>query len=134
MERIRSWLMRFFYGRRGLDELGIASYITGLLLYFVSLFTGSAIIYYISFTLWIWGLFRMLSKNLVKRAKENEWFLKWYRPIGKKISQARVRFKNRKIYKYYRCPKCKCWLKLPRGIGEKTVTCGSCGAVFKKKA
>lgn len=134
MERFRLWLMRFFAGRRGLDELGIATYVTGLFLYFVALFTRSSLLSTLSFALWIFGIFRMLSKNLVKRAKENEWFLKWFTPLKKKFSQARVRFKNRKIYKYYRCPQCKCWLKLPRGIGEKTVTCGSCGAVFKKKA
>ena len=35
---------------------------------------------------------------------------------------------------YYRCPQCRAWLRLPRNIGEKTVTCGKCGATFKKKA
>ena len=134
MEKIKSWLLRFFYGRRGMDEMGIATYVTGLVLYFVSLFTRLGILYYLSLALWVYGIFRMLSKNLTKRAQENAWFLKWFTPIKKKFSQARVRFKNRKIYKYYRCPKCKSWLRLPRGIGEKTVTCGHCGASFQKKA
>ena len=48
--------------------------------------------------------------------------------------QAHTRFKNRKVYLYYRCPQCRAWLRLPRNIGEKTVTCGKCGATFKKKA
>ena len=50
------------------------------------------------------------------------------------FSQARVRFKNRKEYKYFRCPKCHAWLKLKRGSGEGTLTCGKCKHAFKAKA
>ena len=42
--------------------------------------------------------------------------------------------KNIKQYKYFTCPKCKSRLKLPRGVGEVTVTCGKCGEKIKKKA
>ena len=50
------------------------------------------------------------------------------------FSQARVRFKNRKEYKYFRCPKCHAWLKLKRGSGEGTLTRGKCKHAFKAKA
>ncbi|MBR7041055.1 MAG: hypothetical protein IKI24_04350, partial [Clostridia bacterium] len=71
---------------------------------------------------------------LAAREKENRWFLGWFTPLRTKIKNAKVRFKNRHVYLYYRCPKCRAWLKLPRHIGEKTVTCSACGATFKKKA
>jgi len=131
MERIKLALQRFFYGRRGLDQLGIALYAVALVL---SLFMRSGILSYLPLAVWVYALYRMLSKNLTARAKENEWFLTKYNPIKTSVKQAVARFKNRKIYKYYRCPQCKSWLKLPRGIGEKNVTCGKCGASFKKKA
>ena len=33
---------------------------------------------------------------------------------------ARVRFQNRKQYRYFTCPKCHAWLRLPRNVGEVT--------------
>jgi transcription elongation factor Elf1 len=39
-----------------------------------------------------------------------------------------------KKYKYFKCPECKSWLRLPRGVGEVTVTCGKCRHAFKQKA
>ena len=138
MYRIRQALTRFMAGRRGMDELGIALYAVGFALYIIALFFGStvvgSILRWLYMILWIYGIFRMLSRNLYKRAKENEKFLGFYRPFRTSLMQAKTRFKNRKIYKYYRCPKCKSWLKLPRHVGEKTVTCGKCGETFKKKA
>ena len=138
MERFRQAIARFFYGRRGMDELGLALYLlffvlTILARVFAASFVGT-LLYWLSLAALIYGFYRMLSKKLSARMKENDWFLGWFRPLKTRFSQAKTRFKNRKIYKYYRCPKCKSWLRLPRGIGEKTVTCGHCGASFQKKA
>lgn len=133
MNGFRQRLSRFMYGRRGMDELGIAIYVLGLVVWVIGLFVGGYLsLLYLA--LWIYGLYRSFSRNLPRRQKENDWFLGWYRPIARKFAQAKNRFKNRKIYLYYHCPNCKCWLKLPRHIGEKTVTCGQCGATFQKKA
>ena len=48
--------------------------------------------------------------------------------------QALNRLKHSREYKYVRCPKCHSWLKLPRKVGEVTVTCGKCRHAFKQKA
>lgn len=133
MNGFRQWIMRFMYGRRGLDEFGIALYVFGIFLWLVSLFVGG-FLSFLYLILWIYGLFRILSRNLYKRQKENDWFLGWFRPLKTRFSQAMTRFRNRKVYLYYRCPNCKCWLKLPRHVGVKNVTCGHCGAQFTKKA
>ena len=134
MYRIRQALLRFMMGRRGMDQLGVATYCTGLFMWVLELITGLSLFGLLSTALWIYGLFRMLSRNLFKREKENRWFLGWYNPLKIKFNQAQVRFKNRKVYKYFRCPKCKSWLKLPRNVGEKVVTCGKCGEKIHKKA
>ena len=134
MNRFTLALQRFFAGRRGMDEMGLATYAAGFILYIISWITGLKILNLLGFALWVYSLFRMLSKNLVKRAAENTWFLGWFSPIALKCRQAVNRFKNRKVYKYFRCPKCKSWLKLPRNVGEKVVTCGKCGERVRKKA
>ena len=51
-----------------------------------------------------------------------------------RLSQARVRFQKRKEFKYFKCPQCKSILRLPRGVGEVTVTCGKCRHSFTHKA
>ena len=134
MSKFKAWLYRFMAGRRGMDQFGMALYVTGLVLYILALFTRFGILNLLSLAMWIYAIYRAFSRNLARREKENRWFLAKYQPLKRRVSQAWVRFKNRKVYKYYRCPKCKSWLKLPRHVGEKTVTCGKCGATFTKKA
>ena len=82
----------------------------------------------------IYTLFRMFSRNTARRTAENAWFWNRSAKLRTAFSQARVRFKNRKEYKYFRCPKCHAWLKLKRGSGEGTLTCGKCKHAFKAKA
>ena len=42
--------------------------------------------------------------------------------------------KNSKKYRYFSCPKCKMRLRVPRGVGNVTITCKGCGEKFDKKA
>lgn len=134
MGSFRNALYRFFMGRRGMDQLGWALLITSVVFSFVASIFGIGLLSLLSTAAWAYALYRMLSKNISAREKENNWFLSKYTPALSSFKQAQVRFKNRKIYLYYRCPNCRAWLKLPRNIGEKTVTCGKCSATFKKKA
>ncbi len=134
MGSFKNALYRFFSGRRGLDQLSTALLILSIVFSLLSPIFRLGILSILSTVAWVWGLYRMLSKNIPAREKENQWFLSKYTPVQSNIKQAHVRFKNRKVYLYYRCPNCRAWLKLPRNIGEKTVTCGKCQATFKKKA
>ena len=45
-----------------------------------------------------------------------------------------MRFKQRKDYHYYRCPKCGQQLRVPRGRGKISITCPKCGNQFIKKS
>ena len=134
MGSFKSALYRFFSGRRGMDQLSVALLVLSIVLSLLSSILRLGILGTLSMVSWVYALFRMLSKNIYAREKENSWFLSKYTPIHSNFKQAKVRFKNRKIYLYYRCPNCRAWLKLPRNIGEKTVTCGKCQATFKKRA
>ncbi len=134
MSSFKEKMYRFLSGRRGADHLGMALLLSSLILSILGSITRIGFISLFSTFAWVYALYRMLSKNIPAREKENRWFLSKYTPVAQSLKQARVRFKNRKIYLYYRCPNCRAWLKLPRNVGEKNVTCGKCGATFKKKA
>lgn len=137
-QRIGNALARFMYGRNGADHLGLSMIWAAIALNIVNIFIKSDVPYLIVSTaatvLTFWALFRMFSRNVEKRAQENQKFLEITGNMSRSAAQARNRFKNRKEYKYFRCPKCHSYLKLPRNVGEVTVTCGKCRHQFRKKA
>lgn len=133
-QRVKDAFARFMYGRYGSDQLSRFLLIVGIALYIVSWITGLGLVSYVALALYVWTIFRMFSRNLEKRRAENQKYLHFFGGFQASAKQARNRAKNRKEYRYFRCSKCKSWLKLPRGVGEVTVTCGKCKNQFRKKA
>ena len=134
LQRIRAALQKFMVGRRGPDELSMALMIAGILLSLLGSIFRLGILQWLSLAAYIYALFRMLSRDLEKRYAENAAFLKLWHGKSSAVSQAVNRLKNMKKYKYFKCPECKSRLRLPRGVGEVTVTCGKCHHAFKQKA
>ena len=133
-EKIKQSLRNFMTGRHGADPLSMAMVWTGLGLYVLSMIFSSGIVSLLSLALYIYAVFRIFSRNEQKRAEENRRYLAFKNKITTGFRQARTRFKNRKQYKYFRCPNCKAWLRLPHGAGVVTVTCGRCHNSFTQKA
>ena len=133
-QRMKDSLTRWMYGRYGADQLSRVILYASLFLLFVSFFTGLLLPFYLSIAGYGWMIFRMFSRNLQQRAHENEIYLQKTNKWRTSLHQARVRFKNRKQYKYFRCPSCKAWLRLPRGKGVVTVTCSRCHTSFTQKS
>ena len=77
---------------------------------------------------------RMLSKHRYKRAHENELYLQKTEKLRRGATERINRVKNSKKYRYFKCPKCKKLLRIPRGVGSVTITCKDCGTKFDKKA
>ena len=120
-DRLRWKLQAFMRGRNGVDELNrVLTYIV-LIVYVISLFTQSTILYYISFIGLIYLTYRMLSKNLYERREENRKFITW-------METTRIRFEQRKDYKIFKCKGCGRNIRVPRGKGKIEVTCPMCGS------
>ena len=134
LQKMRERITRFMAGRRGADELSLALLIAGLVLSMLSGLVFLPILTLLSFAAYVYSIYRMLSRNVEKRYAENQKFLTLWRRVAASVRQWWVRLKNIRKYKYYRCPQCKAWLRLPRKVGEVTVTCGSCHHQFKQKA
>lgn len=133
-QKIRAGLLKFMAGRRGADELSMALMILGIVLSMLSVIFRLPVLHWLSLAVYAFALFRMLSRNLEKRYAENESFLKLWRGNASALKQSVNRMKNMKKYKYFKCPECKSRIRLPRGVGEVTVTCGKCHHAFKQKA
>ena len=134
-QKMGNALSRFMYGRNGVDQLGWASLVLVLLLDTVELIvrskseTARMILSTVSFLVMVWILFRMFSRNLPKRRKENAWFLtKIVTPV--KNRKARSQDKD---HKYFTCPQCRTICRVPRGKGKIIITCPKCGTSIHGK-
>lgn len=133
-QRILAGAQRLMLGRNGADEFSLALLIAGLALSFLGSAFGLAILDLVGMAAYIYALFRMFSRNVNRRAAENHRFLSLYTRARDSVKQFFVRLKNMRSYKYFKCPQCHARLKLPRKVGEVTITCGKCKHSFKQKA
>ncbi len=136
MGKFKNKLYRFMYGRYGSDTLNrvyLGIYVAVVLIYsIVSLFiidaTVSAVLTlcYIFLTAFLIFtiFFRMFSRNVSKRRKENEKFCGFFRLL-------RNRLKDRKTHVYRKCSKCGAILRLPKAKGRHHVVCPRCRNRFQ---
>ena len=133
-QKLRDGLGRLMAGRHGADEFSLAMLIVGLTLSIIGSLTRVGVLSIFSLVLYIYAIFRMFSKDHNRRYAENQKYLAiWNRSTGS-VRQFFVRLKNIRKYKYFKCPECHSRLRLPRKVGEVTVTCGKCHHAFKQKA
>lgn len=133
-EKMKSALNQWMSGRNGTDNLGMTTLFTGLLLSLLGSVTNLGILSFLGLVLYIITIFRMMSRNREARQKENRKYVQLTSGWKTKCTQFIRRCKNRKEYKYFRCPNCKVLLRMKRGSGEKDITCAKCGHQFKQKA
>lgn len=86
---------------------------------------------FMELALLVFLFFRVFSKNIEKRRKENERWLSVENKIKKQFRILRDRWKFRKTHVFKKCPKCKAVLRLKRIKGTHSVTCPHCNENFK---
>ena len=141
MRRFKLWFFRFFSGRYGTDTLNKTLtwvYISVTVVYFIinTLFftaqnvqmpTIIAFTHFIASTgMIVWLFFRMFSRNIPARRRENEKFCGFFKLRKNK-------FRDRKTHVYRKCPKCKAMLRLPKSKGKHYVVCPRCKNRFEVK-
>lgn len=134
MGKFKNKLYGFMYGRYGSDKLGncmMIAYVVLILFYTVMQFFVSSgwfdlLIWLLSIALFVIIIFRMLSRNIVKRRRENDKFCGFFK-------LRKSKFKDRKTHVYRKCPSCKAILRLPRAKGKHAVVCPRCKHRFTVK-
>lgn len=132
--RIGAALRRFMYGRYGSDQLNMAILIAAVLVSLtnsvLTVFLRESGVYssivapILSVTVYgllIYSFFRMFSRNIYKRQREN-----------RRFTQLWMRLKDRNN-RYFRCPNCKQTVRVPRGRGKICIRCPKCGEKFTRK-
>lgn len=133
-DKIRASLSRFMSGRYGADQLGMTMLWTSLIMSIIGSIAGVGVLTLLADVLLIAMFFRMLSKNRYKRQHENQVYLQKTYKVRQGATEWLNRVKNSKKYRYFTCPQCKKRLRVPRGVGNITITCKGCGNKFDKKA
>lgn len=125
MNKLRNWLARVMYGRYGMDKLNSILLWISVIIVVLGLFMPFVLVRLmmtaISYGLMFWVIFRTFSRNTYRRYQENQRFLIFWRKV-----------KDRQ-HRYYRCPRCRQSVRVPRGKGKIAITCPKCHEKFIKK-
>lgn len=141
-----NWLYRvyqFMAGRRGVDQLTIGLTVLFCILILFSNLIASPLLWILSNVLLIFAIYRIFSRNLQRRQRENDWFLRfwsrfsgWFRRNSSQFhhwqQRETDRARDKQLYRYYKCPHCRNVLHSP-GKGKIQITCPLCGTEFVKK-
>ncbi len=121
-------------GRNGPDSFARTCSYTGLALLILNLFINSRLCYTLSLVSLTYALFRIYSKNLVKRQAENAKFLQATAKIRAFFRGLKLRWADRNTYRYFSCPNCHQQVRVPKGRGKIEITCPRCRKTFIKKS
>ena len=128
MGNFRYKMAQFMIGRNGFDNFCQGLSKLALLLIIADLFIPGRILSFLVLLIFIYVYFRAFSRNITKRRAENEWFLTYVSmPFRSYLAR------DRKHYRYFKCPGCGQILRAPKGRGRIRITCSRCRNVFEKK-
>ncbi len=127
-------LRQFMVGRYGVDELNRFLLILSLVAMIISRILGGGILYLTSVLVLGYAYFRMLSRNIGKRYRENMVYLKVRNRFLWFFLRGRNTINQRKNYHIYKCPGCGQKIRIPKGKGRVSITCPKCRKEFIKKS
>lgn len=137
---MRNFMQRiaiFMQGRYGNDKFNNFLYVVFFVLWFINILvwnrTASLVIDLLMLVVLAYTLFRTLSRNINKRSLENRTFMKVYDGVKNWFSLTQKKFRDRKDFRYIKCPICKAQLRVKNKKGNHVVRCPRCGSEFDKK-
>lgn len=132
----RERIYRFMYGRYityGMDRFTYLLLGICIILSVVNLFLRSSILSLVETAVFIFLMYRLLSRNIVKRQNENRKILNFTDNFLKIFRLEKRKFKERETHIYKNCPHCRVTLRLPKRTGKHTVRCPRCKGNFEVK-
>jgi hypothetical protein len=134
----------FFKDRYGVDTFGIVLVFLALILSRIN------IVWILGAAVFLYAIYRMLSKDRNKRfqeqqkfnsllqkfmkifSREGSFFSKLFKNLQGRYYYSKMIFQQRKQFEFFKCPKCKKNLRLPKNKGRLQVTCPVCKFEFYK--
>ncbi|MCI9565709.1 MAG: hypothetical protein HFG30_06860 [Eubacterium sp.] len=134
----RNKFTNFMYGRYGVDQFSRFIILIVFILCVLSMFIRTQILSLLILVLIVFTYYRMFSKNIYKRAAENEKYLQFIsrfkRKNGSTTYNNTQNAEQKKYYKYFKCPGCSQKIRIPRGHGKIEIKCPKCNTKFIRKS
>lgn len=121
-------------GRYGSDNLTRALLYIVIILLLLYAITRISIFSTLATVFIVYSYYRMFSKSISARYKENQKYLDTIAPIKSKWYKTKRNWKDRKEFKYLKCSECGQELRVPKGKGRIKVTCSRCNNKFEIKS
>lgn len=126
-------IQRFMAGRNGMDKFNRFLFVLYLLMCIVNIFVRSLIVYLVQWLFVVYIIFRVLSRNIIMRSKENRIYCNVRNSVVNFIIRHKNKFRDRKTHRYIKCRHCKATLRVKRNKGNHTVRCPKCRQEFSVK-
>lgn len=116
-------LRQFMIGRYGVDDFSKFLLGAAIALIVLSIFIHNIIFELLILLLLAYTYYRMFSKNISARYRENQ-----------KYQLTVTHIKQLRTHHFYRCPQCRQKIRVPRSGGKRVeITCPKCKTKFIKK-
>ena len=141
MSKLITWAQNIMRQANGFDDLSQFLLKTGGIIGIVGMLLRINFFLWIGFIIILAMYARTFSKDKQKYYQQNRAYHTQRNKVinflnGQKnlASQKQERLKQRKIYRFYKCPNCGQKVRVPKGKGKITITCPSCSERFVKKS
>lgn len=122
------------YGRYGIDQLYYALLVTYIVLLVINAIVDKSTVLSILMCLVIvYAVFRVMSRNHLKRQRENQIYLKLIQPFRTFFTVNYKRLRDIRSKRYRVCKKCHAIIRLPIKKGTHGVICPKCRNKFNVK-
>lgn len=128
--KVADWMR----GRQGPDDLALFCVNVAVVLVVINLFASALWISVLVLVLVGYAIFRIQSRNLGRRARENEAFLKALGPARPWVQNPKAAWGEFRTYKHSKCTSCGQKVRVPRKKGKLRVTCPRCGSKFEVRS
>ena len=133
-QKLRYRLSDFMAGCYGVDALTMPLVIASCVFTLFASIFKVGILRLLGTAVLIYALFRVCSRNFDKRRKELYAYSNLSQKMQKKFKLYQKIHQERQIKKYFKCPKCKTLLSVPKGKGKLKIRCVKCQHEFIKKS
>lgn len=130
MSRFRNMMYRFFNGRYGADSFEYFLFFLYAVLCILSAIWRSVGCRILTWAVFGYIVYRMMSRNYAARRRENVRYLKIRSAVKIELKLLCDRLRHIKSARYRRCHHCHAIVKLPVKRGRHSVKCPKCSKSF----
>lgn len=130
-ERLAQWMQGRYGGNDTLNKWLLGAFLILLLL---SLLLQSSLLNLLAIVVLVYSYFRIFSRNITKRAAENQKFLELTQPIRRFFGGKKSAGQHSKTHRVFACPSCGQKVRVPKGRGKIEITCPKCRTSFIKRS